>query len=91
MDLHLEKAKGKRQKAKVEVTGSKSETNRLLLLQALFPNLILENTSNSDDSEVMQKALTITHHPSPIIQKIDVHHAGTAMRFLTAFFRYSRR
>jgi 3-phosphoshikimate 1-carboxyvinyltransferase len=86
MDLHLEKAKGKRQKAKVEVTGSKSETNRLLLLQALFPNLILENTSNSDDSEVMQKALTITHHPSPIIQKIDVHHAGTAMRFLTAFF-----
>jgi 3-phosphoshikimate 1-carboxyvinyltransferase len=86
MDLHLEKAKGKRQKAKVEVTGSKSETNRLLLLQALFPNLILENTSNSDDSEVMQKALTITHHPSPITQKIDVHHAGTAMRFLTAFF-----
>ena len=86
MDLHLEKAKGKRQKAKVEVTGSKSETNRLLLLQALFPNLILENTSNSDDSKVMQKALTITHHPSPITQEIDVHHAGTAMRFLTAFF-----
>ncbi|RBA28494.1 3-phosphoshikimate 1-carboxyvinyltransferase [Flavobacterium tibetense] len=86
MDLHLEKSKVKSQKSKVEVTGSKSETNRLLLLQALFPNLVLENTSNSDDSEVMQKALTITHHPSPITQKIDVHHAGTAMRFLTAFF-----
>ena len=68
------------------ITGSKSETNRLLLLQALYPNLSLENTSNSDDSEVMSKALQneqpSTHNP----QLVDVHHAGTAMRFLTAFF-----
>lgn len=85
MDLHLEKAKDKRQKAKVKITGSKSETNRLLLLQALYPNLILENTSNSDDSEVMSRALNsqLTTHNS---QLIDVHHAGTAMRFLTSFF-----
>jgi len=88
MNLHLEKAKGKRQKAKVEVTGSKSETNRLLLLQALFPNLVLENTSNSDDSEIMQKALQNTQNPLPktLYQETDIHHAGTAMRFLTAFF-----
>ena len=86
MDLHLEKSKVKSQKSKVKITGSKSETNRLLLLQALYPNLNLENTSNSDDSEVMQKALAFTHHPSPITKTIDVHHAGTAMRFLTAFF-----
>jgi len=86
MNLQIQKSKVKSQKSKVKITGSKSETNRLLLLQALYPNLILDNTSNSDDSEVMQKALTITHHPSPITQKIDVHHAGTAMRFLTAFF-----
>jgi 3-phosphoshikimate 1-carboxyvinyltransferase len=86
MDLHLEKAKGKRQKAKVEVTGSKSETNRLLLLQALFPNLILENTSNSDDSEVMLKALQNSQLPTSNFQLFNVHHAGTAMRFLTAFF-----
>ena len=85
MDLHLEKAKDKRQKVKVKITGSKSETNRLLLLQALYPNLTLENTSNSDDSEVMQKALNsqFTIHNSELI---DVHHAGTAMRFLTAYF-----
>ena len=85
MDLHLEKAKDKRQKVKVKITGSKSETNRLLLLQALYPNLILENTSNSDDSEVMSRALNsqLTTHNS---QLIDVHHAGTAMRFLTSFF-----
>ncbi|WP_333878301.1 3-phosphoshikimate 1-carboxyvinyltransferase [Flavobacterium sp.] len=68
------------------ITGSKSETNRLLLLQALYPNLQLENTSNSDDSEVMSKALQnaqpVTRNP----QLVDVHHAGTAMRFLTAYF-----
>lgn len=75
------------QKSEIKVTGSKSETNRLLLLQALFPNISLENTSNSDDSEVMMKALTQnpepeTRHP----EIIDIHHAGTAMRFLTAYF-----
>ena len=66
--------------AQIAVTGSKSETNRLLLLQALFPNITLANTSNSDDSEVMQKALNGNE------ELVDIHHAGTAMRFLTAFF-----
>jgi 3-phosphoshikimate 1-carboxyvinyltransferase len=64
----------------IKIAGSKSETNRLLLLKALFPNLILENTSNSDDSEVMENAL---HENKEVI---DIHHAGTAMRFLTAYF-----
>ncbi len=68
------------------ITGSKSETNRLLLLQALYPNLTLENTSNSDDSEVMSKALQNAQPATRNPQLIDVHHAGTAMRFLTAFF-----
>lgn len=77
------------QKSEIKVTGSKSETNRLLLLQALYPNIALENTSNSDDSEVMAKALTQNSKPKtqnlqPEI--IDIHHAGTAMRFLTAYF-----
>ena len=70
----------------IKITGSKSETNRLLLLQALYPNLILENTSNSDDSEVMLKALQNFQFPTSNFQLLDVHHAGTAMRFLTAFF-----
>lgn len=86
MNLQLQKGKGKREKAKVEVTGSKSETNRLLLLQALYPNLNIENTSNSDDSEVMLRALQNSQLPTPNSQLVDVHHAGTAMRFLTAFF-----
>ena len=86
MNLHLEKSKDKSQKSKVKITGSKSETNRLLLLQALYPNLVLDNTSNSDDSEVMLKALQNSQLLTPNSQLIDVHHAGTAMRFLTAYF-----
>ncbi|WP_396194126.1 3-phosphoshikimate 1-carboxyvinyltransferase [Flavobacterium sp.] len=70
----------------IAITGSKSETNRLLLLQALYPNLQLENTSNSDDSDVMTKALLVSQLPTSNPQLIDVHHAGTAMRFLTAYF-----
>jgi 3-phosphoshikimate 1-carboxyvinyltransferase len=74
-------------KSAILITGSKSETNRLLLLQALFPNITLENTSNSDDSEVMQKALTSNFQlPTSNFQLVDIHHAGTAMRFLTAYF-----
>jgi 3-phosphoshikimate 1-carboxyvinyltransferase len=68
------------QQSSVKISGSKSETNRLLLLQALYPNLVLENVSNSDDSEVMIKALTSNE------TVIDIHHAGTTMRFLSAYF-----
>ncbi|MGV1012738.1 MAG: 3-phosphoshikimate 1-carboxyvinyltransferase [Flavobacterium sp.] len=85
MDLRLQQVIIKTQQATISITGSKSETNRLLLLQALYPNLVLENTSNSDDSEVMVQAL----HPIPNTQypiPINIHHAGTAMRFLTAYF-----
>ena len=78
INCHHELVEG--QQSTIKITGSKSETNRLLLLQALYPNISLENTSNSDDSEVMLKALVSNS------QLIDVHHAGTAMRFLTAFF-----
>ncbi|MGL2964982.1 3-phosphoshikimate 1-carboxyvinyltransferase [Flavobacterium sp. XGLA_31] len=80
MDLLL-KSSVANPKSAIAITGSKSETNRLLLLQALYPNLTLQNTSNSDDSQVMQKALSSSEEAT-----IDVHHAGTAMRFLTAYF-----
>jgi 3-phosphoshikimate 1-carboxyvinyltransferase len=86
VNLLLKKSKLETQNSKLKISGSKSETNRLLLLQALYPEIKVENTSNSDDSDVMMNALVSSHHPSPITQTIDVHHAGTAMRFLTAFF-----
>lgn len=64
----------------IRITGSKSESNRLLLLSALFPNIKIENLSNSDDTQLMKKGLS-THGGL-----VDIHHAGTAMRFLTAYF-----
>lgn len=73
---HLSKLK----KTNITISGSKSETNRLLLLQALFPEISIENISDSDDSVLMQKALESTE------TIIDIHHSGTAMRFLTAYF-----
>jgi 3-phosphoshikimate 1-carboxyvinyltransferase len=85
MNLILKQSKIIKFQSSIKITGSKSETNRLLLLQALYPNITLENISKSDDSDAMQIALAINHQPSTINQ-IDIHHAGTAMRFLTAFF-----
>lgn len=85
MDLHLQTSTCKLQ-SEIKITGSKSETNRLLLLQALYPNITLENTSNSDDSEVMTQVLESSQIPTSDSQLHDIHHAGTAMRFLTAYF-----
>ncbi|WP_437398933.1 3-phosphoshikimate 1-carboxyvinyltransferase [Flagellimonas lutimaris] len=80
MKLQLSAPLDKKVQKTIAITGSKSETNRSLLLQALFPNIIIENLSNSDDGEVMQKGLAKS------TGKVDIHHAGTAMRFLTAYF-----
>lgn len=80
MDITLHKSKIVNSNTEITITGSKSESNRLLLLQALYPELKINNLSNSDDTLVMSKALRSPSH------NIDVHHAGTAMRFLTAFF-----
>lgn len=64
----------------IRISGSKSETNRLLLLQSLYPGITMENASESDDSEAMRKALSGND------SVVDIHHAGTAMRFLTAYY-----
>ena len=66
----------------ITISGSKSETNRLLILQALYPTLQIENESDADDSKVMKAAL----FPRTETSEIDIHHAGTAMRFLTSYF-----
>jgi 3-phosphoshikimate 1-carboxyvinyltransferase len=79
MNLLLE-ASGDRISGSIAVLGSKSETNRMLLLQALYPEITIENISVSDDSVAMQNAL------SGCNDVIDISHAGTAMRFLTAYF-----
>jgi len=64
----------------IVLTGSKSESNRLLVLQALYPNISIKNLSSSDDTVALLRGLEKQSGT------IDVHHAGTAMRFLTAYF-----
>lgn len=64
----------------IAITGSKSISNRLLVLGKLFGDLKIENLSNSQDTQLLQKALD---EESEIV---DIHHAGTAMRFLTSFY-----
>ncbi|MDB9846578.1 3-phosphoshikimate 1-carboxyvinyltransferase [Flavobacteriaceae bacterium] len=61
-----------------EISGSKSESNRLLILNSIYGNLKINNLSNSDDTVILDKYIT------NLESHIDVHHAGTAMRFLTA-------
>ncbi len=67
--------------AEINLPASKSISNRVLVLNALCnePGKI-HNLSNCDDTEVMVEALQNTTH------EIDIKAAGTAMRFLTAFF-----
>lgn len=86
MNLVLQHSNIDKSRSSIKITGSKSETNRLLLLQALYPNIEIKNISQSDDSNVMEEALRNSQLTTHNSQLIDVHHAGTAMRFLTAFF-----
>lgn len=63
----------------IEISGSKSISNRLLILHQLFENILIENLSNSQDTQLLQAALQSNS------ERIDIHHAGTAMRFLTSY------
>lgn len=64
----------------VQISGSKSISNRLLILESLFSNIKIGNLSNSQDTQLLKKAL------SENTETVDIHHAGTAMRFLTSFY-----
>ena len=64
----------------ITIPGSKSESNRLLILQALYKNLTINNLSTSDDTQCLIQGLESNNGT------VDIHHAGTAMRFLTAYF-----
>ncbi len=83
LTFELSLPKSKNLQADIQITGSKSETNRLLLLQALFDKISISNTSNSDDAVAMAAGLKINQG------EVDIHHAGTAMRFLTSYFASS--
>lgn len=79
MKLHLS-TKATKVHSSINISGSKSESNRLLILQQLIGDLEIKNLSDSDDSNHLQHALKTTD------ELVDIGHAGTAMRFLTAYF-----
>lgn len=80
MDILLNVLENKKINEEIIISGSKSESNRLLILQNLFPEISIENLSDSDDSIHMQHALSTKK------ETVDIGHAGTAMRFLTSYF-----
>lgn len=84
MDILLNVLADKRIGEEITISGSKSESNRLLILQKLFPEITIENLSDSDDSVHMHHALTTED------LLVDIGHAGTAMRFLTSYFAVNK-
>lgn len=69
----------------IEIGGSKSESNRWLILKKLFPEIKdIENIADAEDTKVLRSALQSDS------REIDIHHAGTAMRFLTAYYALSK-
>ena len=80
MDILLNVSASAKIIEKIVISGSKSESNRLLILQQLFPEISIDNLSDSDDSKHLQQAL------STKASFIDIGHAGTAMRFLVGYF-----
>lgn len=68
----------------IRLPGSKSISNRVLLIKALSGlSFEIENLSDSDDTEHLQKALDTVRQTG--FATINIGHAGTDMRFLTAF------
>jgi len=65
----------------INLPSSKSESNRLLIMQALANNLFkINGLSLAEDTKLLQRALQSSE------QHLNVGMAGTAYRFLCAFF-----
>ncbi len=65
----------------IDLPGSKSESNRALIIQALAKeNIEIKNLSNSEDTDIISDALKTSN------TEIDCKQSGAALRFLTAYF-----
>ena len=71
----------------INLTPSKSESNRALIIQALIKGTKpqIKNLSDSEDTKIFKKALGTR------TTEIDVDNCGTAMRFLTAYFSIGKK
>ncbi len=67
----------------VNLPASKSISNRLLLMRAVagFTDVEIHNLSNAKDTQILESIVNKLPHNNTI----DVHDAGTVMRFLTAY------
>lgn len=72
----------------VQLTGSKSESNRALIIRALSRGTVsVENLSAAADTVIMNNALSLAEkaHETRDTTTINIGPAGTAMRFLTSY------
>lgn len=71
----------KKLEGRIILPSSKSISNRLLIMQALGKEpFAIHRLSDSEDTRVLQEALASN------LPVVDIGHAGTAMRFSTAYF-----
>lgn len=85
-------------RGEVTLTGSKSESNRALILKALGKGAIqVENLSEAEDTETLDRVLqdiksysasSANDLSQPLV--VDIGPAGTAMRFLTAYLSITK-
>jgi len=84
MDKVLVQHSGSPIEARLKIGGSKSISNRVLILNALADSQgTIDNLSDSDDTKTLVKLLKKFH--SGDRTDYDAHHAGTTFRFMTAF------
>lgn len=69
-----------------QLPASKSESNRALILRALAGGGQLDNLSDANDTQLMQRLLA-----DPAAEVLDAEDAGTVMRFLTAYLAVTDR
>jgi 3-phosphoshikimate 1-carboxyvinyltransferase len=80
MKQYLIKKDDQSVKGTIHLDGSKSLSNRVLIIQALCKDsFTIEHCSTSDDSKTLQQLLS---EPTEVY---DAHHAGTTFRFLCSF------
>jgi 3-phosphoshikimate 1-carboxyvinyltransferase len=80
MNIQITKASNFEFKS-IDLPGSKSESNRALIIQALAKEKItIEHLSNSEDTLIISNALT-SNEP-----EINCMQSGAALRFLTAYY-----
>lgn len=76
-------------KGDIYLPASKSESNRLLVIDAIIgtDDLQIKNLSNSNDTKVLKNALEslLKLKGTNISVTLDIQDSGTAMRFLTAY------